>query len=490
MKDHSGGGSLRNRFLGGIAWTGLSRSATNLLSIGVTVILARLLTPQDYGLMAMVAVFTGLAQQAQEMGVGQALIQREVVTRENQQVAFTLAFCASSLMYLVLFASAGLIAWYYEDREVIPVLRVVALTFPISAFIVVPKAMLRRGLTVRGESIVAFLAMVLDASSTILLAWAGLGVWALVAGKLVSVSTNALGLAFVFPWSARLRLRGGEVRSIFRFGSGVTMSSLLWYGYSNADFLIIGRFLGVGALGAYNMAWNLAKMPWDRLWMVINPLVLPLFSRARGNPGELGRVLTRMSHYSALIIMPAVAGLGMVADDAVPLVLGEKWAAAAGPLRWLCAYGLARGVLVLLPPVLVATGRIRQEVMFNLLCFIFLPTAFVFAVRQGPSGPAAAWAVLYPLLALVWLLPKAVRAADLSFWAYVRALIRPLLATAGMVAAVLLAGEVVADQGWIRLSVRVAVGVVAYLGAVRVLEGPVTKTLFGIFGDARRGMRG
>ncbi len=482
--------TLKQRFLGGVAWTGASRVVTNTLSLGVTVILARLLNPEDYGLMAMALVFTGLAQQAREMGVGQALIQRKESTRENQQTAFTMAFGASASLYILLFLLAGPIAWFYENPDVVMVLRVVALTFPISAFVVVPKAMLRRTLMVRYESMIAVVAMLLDASTTILLAWAGYGVWALVAGKLVSVLSQAIGLAFAFPWSPRIRFRGGDGRSIFRFGGSRTLSGLLWYAYSNADFLIIGRFLGSTALGAYTMAWNLAKMPWDRLWMVINPLVLPLFSRASEHPGELGRIFIRMSRYSALLIMPAVAGLGIVADDIVPLVLGNKWVEVIGPLRWLCAYGVARGVLVLLPSVLVATGKIRQEVTFNLLLILLLPPAFILGIQKGVEGPAIAWMLLYPGVAILWLLPRALRAAGVLKRQYLKAITRPMIATVCMVVLVAIAGELVDSPGWGRLVLKVIVGIGVYLVAVRLLEGSVWPSILSLLKDARRGSRG
>jgi O-antigen/teichoic acid export membrane protein len=169
--------------------------------------------------------------------------------------------------------------------------------------------------------------------------------------------------------------------------------------------------------------------------------------------------------------------------------LGAKWESAIAPLRWLCAYGVARAVLVLLPPALVAAGRIRQEIVFNALCFVALPLAFVGGVRAGPWGVAAAWALVYPALALVWLLPRALAAAGMGLTAYLRPLVRPLAAAGIMVAVVMAIGQALPSPGPLRLAVRVGAGVLAYLGCVRVMEGAVFGELRALLADARRGMK-
>ncbi len=481
--------SLRERFAGGAAWIGLSRLAMHLLGLAATFVLARLLEPRDYGLLAMAAVFTGLVEQIHDLGIGQALVQRRAVSRENEQAAFTLILSSSLALYLALYLLAPTLGALYGDARVVPVLRVVALTFPLGAFAVVPRALLRRELTLRGEAVTSVSTTVAESLAMIVLAALGYGVWALVAGRLVSQVVTAVGLFLARPWSLRPRLRGGEGRSLLRLGGGLTLSSLLWYAYSNADFFVVGRVLGSAALGSYSMAWKLAKMPWDRLWYSINPMILPLFARAREQEGGMARALSRLTRYMALLTAPGVAGLGAVADDVVLVFLGAKWESAIAPLRWLCAYGVARAVLVLLPPALVAAGRIRQEIVFNALCFVALPLAFVGGVRAGPWGVAAAWALVYPALALVWLLPRALAAAGMGLTAYLRPLVRPLAAAGIMVAVVMAIGQALPSPGPLRLAVRVGAGVLAYLGCVRVMEGAVFGELRALLADARRGMK-
>ena len=126
-----------------------------------------------------------------------------------------------------------------------------------------------------------------------------------------------------------------EPCQILGFGSSLTLSRLLWYGYTNADFLTVGRYLGASALGLYSMSWNLAQMPWAKLWFTtVNPMILPLFTRLRQSQAPLGPALCKLSRYTAFISFPAVVGLAAVADDAIPVTIGQKWADVIVPLRW------------------------------------------------------------------------------------------------------------------------------------------------------------
>lgn len=481
---------LRQRFLGSAVWTSSSRFVSNLLGLGVTAVLARLLRPDDYGLLAMATVFTGFIQMIQDFGAGQALVQKEEVTVQDQHIAFTLGLLTSAVLTLTVLLLAGLVGELYHDERVVPVLRVIALGFPLSAFAIVPRALLHRHLRMRGEAVTTVVTMLVESAVTLGLAWAGVGVWSLVAGRLAAALATAIGLSIVRPWSVGLRLRDPGGGRFLRFGGGVTVITFLWYAYSNADFFIIGRMLGSEALGIYSMAWKLAKMPWDRLWRAIQPLVLPLFARTRTQGGNLGRALTQITRYTALLTMPAVAGLGAVADDAVLTFLGPRWLAAAAPLEWLSVFSLARGVLVLLPPALRAMGRLRNEAIFEAACVLVLPAAFALGVGWGPQGVAVAWAVLYPLLGAALLVPMTLRYTGLSLKTYLDSVSRPLVATGVMVAVVVAAGAVWPHPGPLRLAVRAGLGAVVYLGLIRLLEGPLTTEVRRLYRDIREGVRG
>ena len=478
---------LRGQFLAGAAWFGLGRGFAFVVGIGVTAVLARLLAPRDFGLIALAMVFIGVAQQVRDLGVGQALIQRQEISPQLQRLAFTIALSASLALYALLVATAEPIARFSGDPEVAGIVRVLALTFPISAFSVVPQALLRRHLTVRGEALASGASLLADSAATVILAFLGFGVWALVAGNLIAAVATAIGLSLASPWRPGLQFRGVERSGLLRFGGGVTVSGLLWYVYTNADFLVVGRLLGTSALGFYNMAWNISKMPRDKLWALLNPLTLPLFSRSRTDPAQLAEALEKVSAALAIVTIPAVTGLAVVAHDVVQVVLGSKWLDAVPVLRLLCVFGIVRALSVLWAPALFASGRTASVVRFNVACTLLLPVGFILGARQGLVGVAYVWAVMYPVMAVVWLLPVTLRATQLSFARYMGAIAHPFLASAAMLAGVLATRALLPTHGVVRLVITVAVGAAVYALVLRALSGPITVRLRSLLRETRDG---
>jgi len=261
----------------------------------------------------------------------------------------------------------------------------------------------------------------------------------------------------------------------------------MWYGYSRFDLMIIGRSLGSSVLGIYSMASNLAKMPMERAHVAITPLLLPLYSRARSEPKEVGRVLRRMTRYNALIIFPLVAGFGVVADDVVSVLLGNKWNDSVTPLRILCVYVIVRAVLALMPPALLALGELRRILVFNSVCLVFMPLGFILGLPWGPSGVAFAWALVYPLLAIALLVRPTLDCSGLTIRSYCGSLWRPVTATTLMVLAVILGG-LLPVQGATRLVFRIAIGGAVYFSCVRALEGPIVEEIRLLLKDAGKGI--
>jgi O-antigen/teichoic acid export membrane protein len=483
------GPSVRQRFLGGAAWTTVGRAFEAGAGFFVTLVLARLLEPGDYGLLAMAMAVIGLGQQARDFGVGSALIQMPEVSKSSQEIAFTWSLLTSSAICLLLLAVSGPLALFYRDPRVEAVVRVLALAFPLHALALVPRSLLMREMNMRRVTLVQSGATAMDWIVTVVLAWRGAGVWALVAGNLASSVSAAAGFALVHPWSARPRLHGEERRSILRFGGGITSSRLLWYAYNQSDFVVVGRFLGSGPLGTYTMAWNLAKMPWDKLWASINPLMLPLFSRVRDRRDDMGRVMLRVSRYVALWSFPLLVGLAATSEDVVRVLLGAKWLGAIGPLRWLCVLGVARCLSVVLSSVLLSSGQVGREVRSSVACSILLPLGFIAVVNRGVTAVSVVWAVVFPLVIAALVLPPVLAVTRVQLRAYLAVLARPAAASGLMCAAVLAAGWVWPTPGPARLLFRVGIGAVAYAVAVRSLEKEIFSELRLLLRDIRDGAR-
>ncbi len=481
--------SLRQRFLGAGFWVAGSQVFLSVFGMGVTVVLARLLMPEDYGLLAMAMIFIGLLNQTNVVGLGHALVRMDKITPESERLAFTYALFSALALYVTVYMVAPLAGSFFQEPRVVALLRVMSLGFVLRAFYIVPYSLLRREFKMKQQSMIQILGTMSDALSTMTLAYLGFGVWALAMGPLVSHCIQAVGMAFIRPWHMGFQIRGEQSRELIRFAGGVNISILLWYWYVSADSILIGRVLGGAALGTFSMAMNLSKLSWNKLWMALNPILLPLFAEAKEKPGELGRVFLRVTHWVALLIFPATFGFIVVAPEAVTVMLSAKWAGAIVPLQWLCLLGSSRALVVLMSPVILAVGKVRLEVTFNLVCGILLPLGFWLALPYGIGAVAAVWALLFPVIAGVVLLRTVLRSVDSSLASYLRTLRTPVLASLVMVL-VLVGLDFLVDlpQAWLLVG-KIVVGAASYLALVTLLEGNPYREFRRLLSDTRAGAR-
>jgi O-antigen/teichoic acid export membrane protein len=481
--------TLRQRFLGAAFWLAGSDLLLTVFGMGVMLVLARLLQPEDYGTVAMATVFIGLVNQTNAVGLGQALVRMERITADSERLTFTYAVISSIVLYGAVFLLAPLAGAFYHEPRVVPLLRVMSFSVVIRAFYIVPHSLLRREFDMKRHSKVQVLATLTDAGSTVVLAVLGFGIWALAFGPLVSHLAQVAGMSFVRPWHIGLRFRGDGAEALIRFAVGVNANLYLWYWYVSADNLIIGRALGGAALGIFTMAMNLSKLTWNKLWLVVNPLLLPLFAEARTTPGKMGQVFLRVTHWVALITFPASIGLLVAAQDAVKVLLPDKWADIVVPLQWLCLLGGSRAIAALMSPVLLAVGKVRLEVFFSLACGIVMPAAFVVALPWGVSGVAAAWALVFPVLVATFLLRPVLRAVQVGVGEYVRALRTPVAASLVMAVLVHTVGRLLYLPAVPGLCFKVAFGALCYFALITWWEGNPYREFRRLLADTRAGAR-
>jgi O-antigen/teichoic acid export membrane protein len=482
--------TLRQRFLGAAFWLAGSDFLLTFFGMGVMLVLARLLQPEDYGTVAMATVFIGLVNQTNAVGLGHALVRMENVTPDSERMTFTYAVISSLVLYGAVFLLAPLAGAFYHEPRVVPLLRVMSFSVVIRAFYIVPHSLLRRGFDMKRQSKVQILGTLADAGSTVILAVLGFGIWALAFGPLMSHLAQGAGMSFLRPWHIGLRFRGEGSGALIRFAVGVNANIVLWYWYVSADNLIIGRALGGTALGIFTMAMNLSKLSWNKLWLAVNPLLLPLFAEARMTPGRMGQVFLRVTHWVALVIFPASIGLLIAAADAVEVLLPDKWDDTVVPLQWLCLLGGSRALAALMSPVLLAVGKVRLEVIFSLACGIFLPGAFLLALPWGVSGVAAAWALVFPVLAATFLLRPVLRAVKVGVGDYLRALRTPVAASVVMAVLVLGASRLLYLPAIWSLCFKVGFGALCYFALTTWWEGNPYREFRRLVADTHAGARG
>ena len=479
--------ALDRSLVQGIAWTGGMKWLTQLVSWAVTIFVARLLTPTDYGLVGMAMVYLGFVQILSEFGLGSAIVQQRDL--QEQQIArlgglsvlWGVLLCAASA------ALAGPLAAFFGEAAVRWIIIALSLTFVMRALQVVPRALLMREMEFRKLAWVEGIEALTLTIGTLALAVLGFRYWALVGGAILAALVAGTVVILWRPHRIQWPGEFGPIAGPVRFGWHIVVSQIAWYVYSNADFAIGGRTLGKAALGAYSLGWQVATVPVDRVSALVGRVTPAVFAAVRNDPPALRRYLGLLTEGLALVTFPASVGLALVADEFVLVVLGEAWRPAILPLRLLALYGGIRSIVTLSPQILVATGHEKRSMYFSVLAAIVLPSLFLIGSRWGTAGVAVAWLIGYPLIAIPMFMRHALQAIDMPVGAYLRVLWPAARATLAM-AAVVLSLRLGAPESWtaaLHLATQVLGGAAAYAAVVWLTHGPRVWALLALLCEIR-----
>jgi len=463
----SGGLPLRTRVAQSIFWLAWSRGVVQLLSFATTVLVARILVPADFGVMALAGMFIATAGLLAEMGLGGAIVQFRDLDRRELNTCFWITVTLAAIAYAVLSLGASVIATWFAVPRLAEVLPVLALGLPVNACTVVSGSLLRKRLALDRVSQAEIIGAVVTLPVMLCCALAGLGVWTLVIGSLVGwVVRGAVIFAFA-PWLPGLRI-GGERASLTTLG--ITM---LWAIREQSDVAVIGKITGQVTVGLYSMAKDLAMLPTAKISSVVFLLSSPMMAELQTDIAAMRRAFFRAVRLTASIALPASAGMALVADDMVAVLLGPKWLPAVRVLRLLCLYAAVRAVDVLLPPVLFARRRQRFLFWYFLALLLAVPSAAALGARWA-GAPGAVMLLTPVYCGLVTIVTKEALAELKGSFSELWFETWPILAaTAAMAAFVLLLREITfagrTEPPLIELILLSVTGAVTYLGALFAL---------------------
>ncbi len=467
---HPDSEQLDRSLLHGVAWTAGVKWVSQVASWAATLVVARLLTPGDYGIVAMATVYTGLVNLVNEFGLGTAIVKhRDLGDRQIAQISgLCVLFGVSG--FLLSLAAAYPLAVFYRTPALVWVVVVLSVNFIISSFKTVPLSLLQRDLQFRVAALNDGVMAIVQSATMVLFAFLGFRYWTLVYGALLGSFLSAV-LLYVQRPHRLMWPRRSEIGEAITFGSHIVGSRIGWYLYSNADFFITGRVLGQAALGNYSFGWTIASIPVEKVSTMIGRVTPSILSAVQNDSAALRRYVSKLTEGIALLTFPAAVGLALVAPDFVMLALGEKWRAAIVPLQLLAVYASFRSIVTIIPQVAQMTGLSRFGMWNALLSAVVMPTAFIIGTRWGIVGVAAAWIAAYPIVILP-LYVVVFRHIEMGTSEYLRALWPALSSTVLMAAAVRLAQRAL-DPHWpvaARLAVQVGVGAAVYVGSLLVLH--------------------
>lgn len=422
---------LRARVVSALLWAGGSRLASQALSWAVTLVVIRLLSPADYGLLAMAGVFVNFLVLLAEAGLGTAVIQASHLDQTRLQRVFGAVIVIDLVLFVLLVAAAPAVAAFFDEPRLTALIRVLALQFPMMMLTAIPSALLSKELEFKDQSLVDLGSAVIGGLVVLGMAIGGYGVWALVGGSVLSQLVRTIGINMVAPFRGRPIFSLEGIRTTLGFGAQVTGARVLWFVYSQADVFIAGRLLGKDMLGAYSVAMNLASLPVRKIASIMNQVTLPAFAQAQHRPEAVSRYLLQTTSLLSLVAFPVLWGISSIAPELVSVVLGAQWHAATTPLQLL---PLIMPLSMLSPFFNAAFQGIGHAgVVFKnvLTATVVMVAAYLVGVRWGLTGLSLAWVIGFPL-AFLLNLRRMLPLVGLTFAAFWRAVAPSMLSAAVM----------------------------------------------------------
>ncbi len=353
--------SLTERTLSGFAWMFSGSIASFILQLVVTMVLARLLSPSDFGLLSAALVIVYFAAMFSSLGMGPALIQRQELDEKHIDTGFTANLVFSFSIGLLIYGFAPFIAGLYKMPELVPILRALSLLFPIRGFAGLSEALLKRTGKFRqlasanitsffwGYGVVA-----------IVLSYFGRGVWSLVFATLVQATLNSFLLYRHLPHAIRFRFDRGIFRDLIGFGGGVTAANFANYLARQGDNFIVGRWLGAEALGYYGKAYSLMLLPTTQLTSILDQVLFPILSKVQDETRKLKLAHKYGISTIALTMMPLSVISFVLAPELIGIVYGSEWELAVKPFQILCLSMFFRSAYKICASVIIARGKVKS----------------------------------------------------------------------------------------------------------------------------------
>lgn len=362
--------------------------AQRIISFGTTVVLARILSPSDFGLFALAFVMIDGFGIFKSLGFDSALVRRKDEDIEKAcNTAFFLIPAMGMILFVILFFFAPIGAKFLNNPQVAPLIRTLAIVFVISTFGKVPQTILYRSMKFKFKSIAEVSATIVYSSIALILALNKFGVWSLVIAYILKILVH-VGMEWYFSgWRPKLEFDKSIAWDMFHFGKYILASGILWFLYSNIDNIVIAKMLNVTMLGYYAISKNLSNFLTDYLLGRVGMIMYPTYSKIQEDIEDLKRVMFKTLKYLSILVFPFCFGLMIFAPQILRFIFGEKWLPATDILRILSLVGILTALETVLSPLFLAKGKSKADFQVNLaLAGIFFVLVIPFAIKFKLAG--------------------------------------------------------------------------------------------------------
>ncbi len=460
--------SVAHKAFKGASWLALFKLASQLFSWMVTILVARLLIPDDYGLYAIAFIVTGYAGKFSQLGLGSAIIQKQHINNKELSSVFWFSFITSVLFAITCFPISYLTAYIFNDPRIIPLTQTASILFIISGLIIIPYSLLKKELGFKQIGQIELISVFVSGISMLIIAYMGGGVWTLIGGRIIIQLTTLVLLFSIVKWYPQLHFNFHEAKSYIKFGIIVAGGGSLYYIFENSDKYFAGRAWGTTLLGYYSFALTLAKLPTEKIIVLINQVSFPAFSKLLGDKDKFNKFYLDIIKVTATIIIPLFVGGYLVGGDLIRVLLGDKWTPIIYIFEWLCLSQIITAFNAYNNFVHDARGNPMLGFYFNLTLAVTMSISFYFAVQFGLNAIIVPWFTVYLFISIFWIV-FTLREIEINLNSYIARLYVPIMATLIMSAAIYCFGHLatlypVINQNLIYLLIgKILVGISTYV---------------------------
>ena len=481
--------SLKEKTAKGLFWGGMNNGVQQLLGLAFGIILGRLLDPSDYGMTAMLAVFSVIANELQSSGFKTGLINLKSPTHDDYNAVFWFNILAGIAIYAVLFFSAPLIADYYHQSKLIPLSRYVFLGFVFSSFGMAQSAYLTKQMQIKQIAQCGMTATLTSSIVSVILAALGFGYWALATQYLLYIAVNTLLLWYFSPWRPALFTFHFSLftplRKIFPFSVRIMLSAIFTQLNNNIMNLLLGRYYGETNTGHYNQAYQWSSKCFLLVGNMLKQVDQTVLVGLRDERERQLAVLRKMVRFTAFISFPLLFGLGLVSHEFIVLTIGQKWAFSASLLPLLCLCGAFMPLSTLLTDSIISQHRSDIYLWSTITLGVLQIALMVSLWREGIYVMVIAYTILNILWMFVWhqFVRRLMHYRLLHF-------LKDILPFALAAAAVMIVTRVVTEftvdslrmtddylRLWLLLLSRVAIAATLYYGVMRLSGAVILKEI-------------
>lgn len=462
--------SLKKKTVKGVAWTSLNQVLNMGLGFVIGVILARLLSPSDYGLLAMIAVFNAIAFAFLDSGFGNALIRKPNLTEDDNTTAFFFNLVAGVVLFGIIWVIAPWVSAFYDKSILTPLLRAEGSLLIVSSFKIVQNTQLTRALNFKAKMIIRVVSNILGGASGIISAYCGLGVWALVVMHVADAIISLILLWIISPWRPRGRWNKQSFNYLWGYGSKLLASGLLDTIYNNIYPIVIGKFYSAADLGQYSRAKGYAAMPSQSLTGVIQQVTFPVLSQIQDDDQRLAGSYRRMLRFTVFIVFPIMIGMAALAHPLVISLVTDKWAQCVPYLQIICFSSMWYPVHAINLNLLQVKGRSDLFLRLEIIKKAIITIAVIVSVPFGIIGICIG-SLCTSIICLAINTFYTGKLIHVGFVRQMRDMAPTLLASLAMGAVVYFAVMPFCNDV-VKLAVGIPLGMVLYLAIAKVFRMP------------------